>query len=306
MAKKYDRYSFIWKAIQKHGYKYDYRKVDYKGSETKVCITCSIHGEFWQTPQHHLRGCNCPKCNKNYILDTLSFIDKAKEVHGSKYDYSKVNYINSQEKICIVCHEHNEFWQLPSNHLQGQGCPKCDGSYKFTLTEFIEKANYIHEGKYRYNKVEYINCDTKVCITCLIHGEFWQTPYTHINGCGCPICKESHLERETSKLLNDNNIKYERFKHFDWLGRQSLDFYLPDYNIGIECQGEQHFKPIKYFGGEDKFNKIVERDKRKLELCQNNNVKLLFINYNNKEKDLENAKNTILWNTLSIHINRNN
>lgn len=107
-------------------------------------------------------------------------------------------------------------------------------------------------------------------------------------------------------MLNDNNIKYERFKHFDWLGRQSLDFYLPDYNIGIECQGEQHFKPIKYFGGEDKFNKIVERDKRKLELCQNNNVKLLFINYNNKEKDLENAKNTILWNTLSIHINRNN
>nr|DAD66493.1 MAG TPA: restriction enzyme [Myoviridae sp. ctPuP5] len=306
MAKKYNRYTFIWKAIQKHGYIYDYRKVEYIDSQTKVCIICPEHGEFWQTPQHHLRGCKCQKCSKNYLYGTKEFIEKANKIHKEKYSYSKINYINSQKKVCIICPEHGEFWQTPANHLQGQGCPKCDGSYKFTFDEFIEKANKIHGKKYDYSNSYYVNCDVKVCIICPKHGEFWQTPYTHINGCGCPICNESHLERETAMFLDEYNIKYERQKRFDWLGRQSLDFYLPDFNIAIECQGEQHFKPIKHFGGEERFKKVIGRDNKKLKLCNENNIDIFYINYNNNIKDLNNVKNTILWNTLPIYINRDN
>lgn len=303
MAKKDDRYSFVWKAIQKHGYKYNYTNVKYVDSITAVCIICPKHGKFWQTPQHHLRGCNCPMCSNNIKYSTKCFINKAKQIHD-KYDYSKTNYVNSQTKVCIVCPEHGEFWQTPANHLQGQGCPKCDGSYRFSQEEFIEKSNFVHKNKYDYSKVKYLNCDTKVCIICPKHGDFWQTPYTHIHGCGCPICKESKLEKEMATLLDMFNIKYERQKRFKWLGLQSLDFYLPDYNIAIECQGEQHFKPIKHFGGEHNFIKTQERDKIKYDLCMNNDIILLYINYNNKVKDLNNVKNTILRNPLPVYINR--
>jgi very-short-patch-repair endonuclease len=293
MAQKDNKDTFIEKAIKKHGNIYDYSKVNYINSTTEVCIICPEHGEFLQTPQHHLRGCICPKCRKNYKMSLNEFIDKAKKVHNSKYDYSKTNYINSMTKVCIICPEHGEFWQTPGNHLQGQRCPKCDGSYKFSITEFIQNAKKIHGNKYDYSKVNYINCDIKVCIICPEHGEFWQTPYLHTHGCGCPLCKESKLEREVRTLLLSNNIQFECQKSFTWLGRQRLDFYLPDYNIAIECQGEQHFRPIKHFGGEKRFKDVLERDCRKKKLCNDNNVTILYVNYNTKEKDIEYVKKTI-------------
>ena len=86
----------------------------------------------------------------------------------------------------------------------------------------------------------------------------------HLNGCGCPICNESHLEKEKSIILDNNKIVYERFKRFDWLGKQSLDFYLSEYHVAIECQGRQHFMPIKAFGDEEGFQKCMERDRRKI------------------------------------------
>lgn len=106
---------------------------------------------------------------------------KAKAIHGNKYDYSKVNYVNTKEKVCIICPTHGEFWQRPNGHLNGLGCDKCGKTYSYTTEEFIEKAKQIHGNKYDYSKVKYINAQTKVCIICPIHGEFWQTPYKHLN-----------------------------------------------------------------------------------------------------------------------------
>ena len=115
-----------------------------------------------------------------------------------------------------------------------------------------------------------------MCILCPEHGEFWQTPSSHLCGKGCPYCKESHLEKEINDFLIKNNIIFEREKHFDWLGKQSLDFYLPEYNIAIECQGIQHFEPIDFFGGELKFIKQIKNDIIKKEKCYNNNIKILY------------------------------
>ena len=124
----------------------------------------------------------------------------------------------------------------------------------------------------------------KICIICPEHGEFWQTPNKHIDAKrGCHLCHIYALEKEIIDLLNDNKIIFDYQKRFDWLGRQSLDFYLPDYNIAIECQGEQHFKPIEYFGGEEIFLVQKERDIRKKRLCKENKIKLLYysnIKYN--------------------------
>ena len=277
---KKDTIQFIKEAKEVHGDKYDYSKVEYINAKTKVRIICPIHGEFWQKPNNHLYKQGCPKCaNKN--ITTNEFIEQAKEVHGDKYDYSKVEYINNRTKVCIICPIHGEFWQLPNNHLQGKGCKDCGRisfsiNKKLTLKEFIDKSKKIHYKKYDYSKVEYVNIKTKVCIICPIHGEFWQIPNDHLSGKGCPYCNESHLEYKINKLLNDNNIEFEREKKFDWLSKQSLDFYLPKYDIAIECQGIQHFEPIKYFGGDENYKKNVIRDTIKKDLLKEHNIHILY------------------------------
>ena len=185
---------FIAKAKKIHGDKYDYSKVEYVNDRTKVCIICPKHGEFWQTPNSHLNGYGCSKCayevkGKRRSFSKEEFIKKTRKVHGDKYDYSKVNYVNNYTKVCIICHEHGEFWQTPSAHLRGQGCPKCKSKKQTCTTdEFIAKAKKIHGDKYDYSKVNYLNRKTKVCIICPDHGEFWQTPNHHLSGCGCPKC----------------------------------------------------------------------------------------------------------------------
>ena len=307
---KYDEYKekrsktleeFINNARQIHGDKYDYSKVEYKNNRTKICIICPEHGEFWQTPHNHLKGQGCMKCKlkeqgKRLKYTTEKFIEKAYKVHGNKYDYSKVNYIDSHTKVCIICPEHGEFWQKPDNHLNGWGCKKCGlkiSGEKQTLTtkEFIERAKEVHGDKYDYSKVEYKNYKTKICIICPKHGEFWQLPGNHLNGWGCSICSESHLEKEMRNYLLKNNIKFEEQKTFNWLKFQNnlyLDFYLPDYNIAIECQGEQHFRPVDFSGknhklAEKQFLLIQNRDKKKKTLCEENGIKVLY--YTQKDKD---------------------
>ena len=214
-------------------------------------------------------------------LTTEEFIKKARQVHGDKYDYSKVNYTNNRTKVCIICKEHGEFWQTPNKHLLGQGCPICGNiliSFKkrSNESEFINKSKSIYGNKYDYSKVKYINARTKVCIICPTHGEFWQRPDDHLHNKECPICNSSKLEKNIMEFLCEKNIIFEREKQFEWLDKQSLDFYLPEYNIGIECQGGQHFKIVEHFGGKNGFYKTVYRDKVKKKLCNENNVKLLY------------------------------
>ena len=284
---------FIEKAIKIHGNKYDYSKVEYKNNKTKVCIVCPIHGEFYVKPNNHLNGNECPVCGaekrKNTLRNKLGitkneFVKRTIKIHGNKYDYSKVEYKNIDTKVCIVCPIHGEFWQSPYMHLKGQGCPKCGFEsnrlkQKNTTNEFIERATEIHCDKYDYSKVEYNNNKTKVCIVCPIHGEFWQLPSDHIRGHGCPYCNESKLEKDIRLLLSDKNIKFKHHasnEDFGWIGRKHLDFYLPDYNIAIECQGEQHFKSVKHFGGNKKYEKRKLNDQTKKELCEKNGITLLY------------------------------
>ena len=265
---KYTKEDFIAKAKEKYGDKYDYSKVEYVNSKTKVCIICPEHGEFWQTPSSHLSGRGCNKCSKA-IFNTKSFIEKSKEIHGNKYDYSKVNYINSQTKVCIICPEHGEFWQIPINHIAGKGCLICkreehNKKQIYTTFIFLQKAKEIHGDKYDYSKVKYINSQTKVCIICPKHGEFWQTPNKHLMGEKCPSCSISNLELEVKSLLDFMNIKYIQEFSPKWVNRKRYDFCIEDKKILIECQGEQHYFPVNFCGkDEDKANEnFVNQQKR--------------------------------------------
>lgn len=274
---------FIAKSKQVHGDLYDYHKVNYKNSHTKVCIVCPIHGEFWQLPSHHTHGHGCPQCGGTKLLSLGAFVEKAKLVHGDRYNYSQVKYKNNRTKVKIICPKHGIFEQTPGNHLQGQGCPVCAGAQKYTTEQFIERAKEVHGNKYNYSKVAYINCDTKVCIICPKHGEFWQTPYVHITGSGCPSCNMSHMEKDTMKILKEHGIFYESQKRFEWLKSlkhkyMSLDFYLPDYNIAIECQGIQHYQSDGIFTDEI-VARTKARDKLKKQLCEEHKMDIFYIKY---------------------------
>ena len=112
------------------------------------------------------------------------------------------------------------------------------------------------------------------CKTC--NRWFSQTVVTHLNNHGCPFCCSSRLENTIDVFLNKHNIEYNRQQKFEWLGQQSLDFYLIKYNIAIECQGSQHFVPSVKFGGEENFKLTQERDQRKKRLCKENGVNLIY------------------------------
>ena len=151
-----------------------------------------------------------------------------------------------------------------------------------TNDEFIEKARKVHGDKYDYSKVKYINSRSKVCIICPEHGEFWQTPAKHLSGHGCAFCNEYKMEEKIKLFLNENNVKYKYQYRNEWLKNNngnflSIDFYLPEYNLAIECQGVQHFKSVEYFGGNDRFHQQIINDKTKRNLCEKHNVNILYV-----------------------------
>lgn len=179
---------FVKKAMAVHGDCYDYSRVEYKNSSTKVIIICPVHGSFLQTPEKHLKGQGCPKCGGTSKHSADSFIAKARAIHGEKYDYSKVEYVNNKTKVVIVCPEHGAFLQRPDSHLIGKGCDKCGGTYKYSTEEFISKARSIHGDKYDYSLVEYVGNDIPIKIICPKHGIFEQQPSHHLSGHGCTKC----------------------------------------------------------------------------------------------------------------------
>jgi hypothetical protein len=139
-------------------------------------------------------------------METKTFINLAQQIHGNKYNYSKSCYITALIKLCVICPEHGEFFIRPNNHISGkQGCKQC-GIQKRpqnrpkSVESFVLGCNEVHEGKYDYSKINYINNNTKVEIVCLIHGSFFQTPNAHLNGQGCPLCNRNH-----HKSISDYN-----------------------------------------------------------------------------------------------------
>ena len=202
---------FITKAkkIEIHRDKYDYSKVEYKSAMEKVIIICKVqeHGEFEQTPNNHLNGQGCYKCGYcMFIFTNDDFINNAKKIHDDKYDYSKINYIQMNKKVIIICkvQEHGEFEQTPSNHItHKQGCQKCANNYLSNTEEFIEKANLIHHDKYDYSNINYINNHTNVTIICKEHGDFEQTPQSHLSGCGCKCCEIATMKIKQKTDVDD-------------------------------------------------------------------------------------------------------
>lgn len=217
--KKLTTKEFIKRSKDIHMNKYIYEHADYKGSSVNITITCKKHGDFEQLPIVHMKGFGCKKCSaekaaERYKLTVKEFIEKAKKVHGEKYNYSSVEYVNNNTKVEIICPIHGKIKQAPREHLQGKGCIKCGHiitgkNKRLSLKEFITKGNKKHQNKYKYDDVVYTTANKKVIIICPVHGHFKQSASSHLSGKGCPKCASRGWSRSKwIEYCKNNNVAY--------------------------------------------------------------------------------------------------
>lgn len=224
-------------------------------------------------------------------LTTDQFVERARLIHGVTYDYFNANYINHKTKLTIVCPTHGPFEQLPSSHLQGNKCKKCYNdrisfTYTMSLSDFVGRANEIHSDKYDYTNSVYTHSQEKIEIICPLHGSFFQTPANHFKGQGCPNCKSSKGEQIIFNFLVKENISFsQQYRNKTCIDKITLpfDFYLPDYNLLIEYQGEQHYFFVpKIQKTIERFNEQQRRDSIKKQWALDNDYDLLEISYQDK------------------------
>ena len=189
---------WIEKAKIIHGDRYSYSTTKYTTAKNLVSIVCSIHGIFIQTAQHHTSGHGCPKCANNHNYTNAEFIVEASMLHEQKYTYKNCVYSSSKSKVLITCPTHGDFMMTPNSHLQGKGCPICN---KVNTQSFIEKAKLVHGDRYNYSKVDYKKHSSKVTILCSEHGEFEQTPSSHLKGSNCPKCVKNGFDPTKKAIL---------------------------------------------------------------------------------------------------------
>lgn len=252
---------------------------EYVDSNTKILFKCKKCGNEWLAkPTNILFGKGCPNCSRKKSHDVF-----IKEVFNINPHIEVIDrYIKDNTKILFKCKKcGNEWYQTPNNILNNKcGCPICVANRtnsKNTLThnEFCERMFVINPNikfldEYKKSYLD-IRCKCEKC------GNEWiNQPRYLLLGSGCPICNKSKLEKKVENFLEENNVIFERQKRFNWLNKQSLDFYLPDYNVAIECQGEQHFRPVKFFGGINRYIDTINRDLKKKMVC-NENVEIIYV-----------------------------
>lgn len=241
---------FLARSRAIYGDKYDYSLVSYKNSKTRVTIICPKHGNFNQMPQQHLCRGGCPKCGRENAahkrrLGTKEFIRRSRSVHDDRYDYSKAIYKDSNTKVAIICPDHGVYWQKPSLHMRGSECVKC--SYRnrgvrarSSIKEFVNAAQLIHNNEYDYSQVVYKNTSTSVAIICHKHGQFEQSPNTHLSGSGCLECGREKTKASNTKST-DVFINESRAIHGDKYDYSSVEYKGTFEKVVIICPEHGEF-----------------------------------------------------------------
>lgn len=243
-----------------HGTKYDYTKVIYGGYHNKVEIICPRHGSFHQSVANHIKGSGCRKCASEYKSslfrkNTEDFIKAAIEIHGEKYNYDQVTYINRSTYVDIWCNIHQSiFRQSPGNHLNGKGCPRCArdrtiNAKQKTTEEFIYQANLKHNFKYDYSEAIYTKALEKITIICPHHGRFSQSASGHLVGKGCPRCTHQVSMDEENWLDSLNITHLKRNESLCDLNYRKVDGYDSVTNTVYQYHGDYwHGNPEIYDG----------------------------------------------------------
>jgi very-short-patch-repair endonuclease len=281
---------------------YGYEKVEYKRSAKTIIIVCPIHGDFEQRAGHHLMGSGCSKCgviksSKIRQLSVNEFIDRSNLIHNNFYGYEKVKYVNFATPVKIICPLHGDFYQKPHGHLSGKGCGNCGitkraDKKRKTTEQFIQEANLKHGGIYKYDNVDYKAAQQNVSITCKIHGDFLQIADHHLRGRGCPKCINKN-EGRLAIILNEIGVVFRNHR----INNRYFDFYLPEYDLIIERDGEQHyFEPFMIVGSRMKtIEQNHQNDIEKTKLAKSKGHQIYRIPYwlseEDEKKEIQNILN---------------
>ena len=265
--------------MAKHGKDVGFEKFKYYGRHKKSIFICPKHGEFEMEYGAFCNGQGCPKCAKerhglDKRLDEEEIIKRIRKVNKKGYSLEKFKYKGSLKNSIFICPKHGEFEMTPAHFLNGEICPKCAVEERGIRSrcnekDVIKRFNDVFKSFYDYSKFKYVDMHSKSTVICPLHGEFSIDAMHHLRGQGCPICSSSHMERNICRLLEENNIKFEKEFILDKKKKYRYDFFLPSSNILIECQGEQHYVPINFKSTYDynevinDFNKLLKRDNEK-------------------------------------------
>lgn len=246
------REEFINKSIEKYGGMLMYNNFIYNGAKAPAVVTCKKHGNFTIIPMAFLKRADssspCPDCIHDEKF--RRFIFMSHEAHGNKYDYSKVDFVNTNREVEIICPIHGSFFQKPYQHYGKKNrCYQCaKDTEKNTTHYFIKMSKDRHGNKYDYSKSIYINNKTKIEIICPVHGSFFQRPGSHfLDGHGCNKCI-----RDKSKLGTKKFIEVSMSIHGNKYGYENVVYIGNKNKVEIKCYKHGSFfqKPNSHMSGQ--------------------------------------------------------
>lgn len=259
---------FINKANTIHNNQYDYSRVQYINTHTKVEIICPTHGPFLKAPVKHIgkEKAGCPTCIKlTTRYKQAKFKTKEElfsfcsDIHQNQYVYHDVltkvdGLITTNDEIIYECKEHGIFYKTITDHIHMKtGCPTCGKntaavSLRKSSEEFVQQANITHQNKFDYSKMVYINSDTPIIIICPIHGEFKQRPGSHLNSkFGCRQC-DNDYKSKTHSMGTDEFIKRSEKLYGDRFDYKETEFISSHKHVTLICKqhGSFSIKPTDH------------------------------------------------------------
>lgn len=231
-------------------YTYPRFNEEYRRTTDKITAVCSDHGPFLVSPDKIFKGRGCPACGRERTrqareVSEREFLDRAKDVHGHKYDYSGLNWRGYAHPVTIRCPIHGAFEQRPQSHiLQRSGCPECSRINKpqhqpVPFDVFVSRARRVHGGRYQYQREGYASVNGVVQIVCDRHGPFDQRGSDHLEGVNCPACATGGPSRPQialAQFLEDLGEKVEIDYRYG-VGKKEIDVFLPEHRLGVEFNG---------------------------------------------------------------------
>lgn len=206
---------------------------------------------------------------KGVRLTTETFIEKAKEIHKSKYNYSKIVFTRTKDKVCVICPVHGEFFQRADAHLSGHGCPKCSPFAKISFTEFCERQHKVYGNYYSYEEATYSGLVLDTRITCPVHGQFTKTPNNHLQGQGCPSCSKAGIGIYVLKCADTGLVKIgvtsELSRRLKELPKTMEVIFWTETTLAFATERQLHKKYSKHrtnhpriFGGRTEFFRLSQ------------------------------------------------
>jgi len=241
--------------------RYDFSEAVYTGALNRIeKVRCPSHGEFSQYAARFRKGWGCPECGTSVRGATRrsssdDYFNRARAIHGSKYDYSKSLYVTMNTKFVVTCPDHGDFEITPNHHVnRKQGCGECEAEAKKTrivqyrhlsaqskinntAKDFFERCTTAHNEKYTYPDQEYIGAKEKIHIICPDHGEFMQAAWAHLSGKGCFKCGAYTPRWESELAAFIEGLGFEVELNQRILNGQEIDVFVPSKNFGVELHG---------------------------------------------------------------------